>query len=200
MFFGMCNSPEHFKQWWILFSMTWFPIPWSLSWTTCLSLKKTYHHWSRIQDRSYDDYGTTIIFETVKMWISQNEDWISWNDHRRRKNIYGYFEIERNSRLAHSFYRQTSQRIFRIWKLLSMIYSKLLWHRTTPKRTFKERQKIHLDPWMSIFLWWDEETIHRRTGLGHVSWSVLGHVLSKEQSKDGSNDGRLTIVQCHHYH
>jgi len=37
-----------------------------------------------------------------------------------------------------------------------------------------------------------------------VSWSVLGHVLSKEQSKDSSdgvfNDGRLTIVQCHHYH
>jgi len=37
-----------------------------------------------------------------------------------------------------------------------------------------------------------------------LSWSVLGHILSKEQSKDGSdgasNDGRLTIVQCHHYH
>jgi len=37
-----------------------------------------------------------------------------------------------------------------------------------------------------------------------VSWSVLGHILSKEQSKDGSDgvsdDGRLTIVQCHHYH
>jgi len=37
-----------------------------------------------------------------------------------------------------------------------------------------------------------------------LSWSVLGHVLSEEQSKDGSNgvsdDGRLTIVQCHHYH
>ena len=33
---------------------------------------------------------------------------------------------------------------------------------------------------------------------------MLGHVLSKEQSKDGSdgvsNDGHLTIVQCHHYH
>ena len=37
-----------------------------------------------------------------------------------------------------------------------------------------------------------------------VSWSVLGHILSEEQSKDGSdgvsNDDRLTIVQCHHYH
>jgi len=37
-----------------------------------------------------------------------------------------------------------------------------------------------------------------------MSWSMLGHVLSKEQSKDGSNrvsnDGCLTIVQCHHYH
>jgi len=37
-----------------------------------------------------------------------------------------------------------------------------------------------------------------------VSWSMLGHVLSKEQSKDSSNgatnDGCLTIVQCHHYH
>jgi len=37
-----------------------------------------------------------------------------------------------------------------------------------------------------------------------VSWSMLGHVLSEEQSKDGSNrvsdDGRLTIVQCHLYH
>ena len=44
-----------------------------------------------------------------------------------------------------------------------------------------------------------------------VSWSVLGHVLSEEQSKDGSDgvsdDGHLTIVQCHltivqchHYH
>ena len=33
---------------------------------------------------------------------------------------------------------------------------------------------------------------------------MLGHVLSEEQSKDGSDgvsdDGRLTIVQCHHYH
>jgi len=38
----------------------------------------------------------------------------------------------------------------------------------------------------------------------HLSWSVLGHVLSKKQSKDGSDrvsdDGHLTIVQCHHYH
>jgi len=33
-----------------------------------------------------------------------------------------------------------------------------------------------------------------------VSWSVLGHVLSEEQSKDGSDDGHLTIVQCHLYH
>jgi len=37
-----------------------------------------------------------------------------------------------------------------------------------------------------------------------VSWSVLGHVLSEGQSKYGSdgasNDGHLTIVQCHHYH
>jgi len=33
---------------------------------------------------------------------------------------------------------------------------------------------------------------------------MLGHVLSKEQSKDGSDgvsdDDLLTIVQCHHYH
>jgi len=29
-----------------------------------------------------------------------------------------------------------------------------------------------------------------------LSWSVLGHVLSKDQSKDGSDDGHLTIVQC----
>ena len=33
---------------------------------------------------------------------------------------------------------------------------------------------------------------------------MLGHILSEEQSKDGSdrasNDGHLTIVQCHHYH
>ena len=35
--------------------------------------------------------GQWFIFETVKMWIPQNEDWISWNDHWRRKNIYGYF-------------------------------------------------------------------------------------------------------------
>jgi len=37
-----------------------------------------------------------------------------------------------------------------------------------------------------------------------MSWSVLGHVISEEQSKIGSNgvsnDGRLTIVQCHRYH
>jgi len=37
-----------------------------------------------------------------------------------------------------------------------------------------------------------------------VLWSMLGHVLSKEQSKDGSDivsdHGCLTIVQCHHYH
>jgi len=50
--------------------------------------------------------------------------------------------------------------------------------------------------------------LYRPQGLGLnwgiLSWSMLGHVLSKEQSKDGSdrasNDGRLTIVQCHHYH
>jgi len=50
--------------------------------------------------------------------------------------------------------------------------------------------------------------LYRPRGLGLnwgiLSWSVLGHILSKEQSKDGSdgvsNDGRLTIVQCHHYH
>jgi len=40
--------------------------------------------------------------------------------------------------------------------------------------------------------------------LSYLSWSMLGHVLSKEQSKDGSDgasdDGRLTNVQCHHYH
>jgi len=39
---------------------------------------------------------------------------------------------------------------------------------------------------------------------GILSWSVLDHILSEEQSKDGSDrvsdDGRLTIVQCHHYH
>jgi len=38
----------------------------------------------------------------------------------------------------------------------------------------------------------------------HLSWSMLGHVLSEEQSKDSSNrvsdDGHLTIVQCHPYH
>jgi len=37
-----------------------------------------------------------------------------------------------------------------------------------------------------------------------LSWSVLGHVLSEEQSKVSSDrvsdDGHLTIVQCHHYH
>ena len=34
-----------------------------------------------------------------------------------------------------------------------------------------------------------------------MSWSVLGHVLPEEQySSDGvSDDGHLTIVQCHHY-
>jgi len=50
--------------------------------------------------------------------------------------------------------------------------------------------------------------IYRPRGLGLnrgiLSWSVLGHVLSEEQSKDGSdgasNDGHLTIVQCYHYH
>jgi len=50
--------------------------------------------------------------------------------------------------------------------------------------------------------------LYRPRGLGLnqgiLSWSVLGHVLSEEQSKDSSNgasdDGRLTIVQCHHYH
>ena len=37
-----------------------------------------------------------------------------------------------------------------------------------------------------------------------MSWSLLGHVLSEGQSNDGSdgvsNDGCLTIVQCHPYH
>ena len=40
--------------------------------------------------------------------------------------------------------------------------------------------------------------------LAIMSWSVLGHILSEEQSKVGSDgasdDGCLTIVQCHHYH
>ena len=46
--------------------------------------------------------------------------------------------------------------------------------------------------------------LYRPRGLslnwGILSWSVLGHILSEEQSKDSSDDGRLTIVQCHHYH
>ena len=109
--------------------------------------------------------GQQFIFKTVKMWIPQNEDWIPWNDHWRRKNIHGHFEVKRNLRLAHSFYCQTSQRIFRIWKLLLMIYPKLLWHRTTSEWTLKEGQKIWLDPRMSIFLWGNEEIIHRRTCL-----------------------------------
>jgi len=46
--------------------------------------------------------------------------------------------------------------------------------------------------------------MNKNQQLDQVSWSVLGHILSKEQSKDGSNgvsaDGCLTIVQCHLYH
>jgi len=46
--------------------------------------------------------------------------------------------------------------------------------------------------------------VQTRVHRGSLSWSVLGHVLSEEQSKDGSDgvsdDGCLTIVQCHHYH
>jgi len=50
--------------------------------------------------------------------------------------------------------------------------------------------------------------LYRPRGLGLnqgiLSWSVLSHILSEEQSKVGSDrvsdDGRLTIVQCHHYH
>jgi len=50
--------------------------------------------------------------------------------------------------------------------------------------------------------------LYRPRGLGLnrgiLSWSMLGHVLSEEQSKVGSDgasdDGCLTIVQCHHYH
>jgi len=38
----------------------------------------------------------------------------------------------------------------------------------------------------------------------YLSWSMLSHFLSEEQSYDGSdgvsNDGHLTIVQCHPYH
>jgi len=52
-----------------------------------------------------------------------------------------------------------------------------------------------MDPCQRLWFW----VVLRR-----VSWSVLGHVLSKEQSKVGSNgvsnDGCLTIVQCHYYH
>ena len=114
--------------------------------------------------------GQWFIFETIKMWIPQNEDWIPWNDHWRRKNIHGYFEVNKDPRLAHSFYCQTSQRIFGIWKLLLTIYLKLLWHCTTSEWTPKEGQKICLDPQVSIFFWWNAETIHRRTCLGHA-WS-----------------------------
>jgi len=51
--------------------------------------------------------------------------------------------------------------------------------------------------WMGI-------VVSRYIWLYYLSWSVLSHVLSEEQSKDSSDgasdDGRLTIVQCHHYH
>jgi len=51
--------------------------------------------------------------------------------------------------------------------------------------------------------WTYNEETHIPEG-AEVSWSMLGHVLSEEQSKDGSDrvsdDGCLTIVQCHHYH
>jgi len=50
--------------------------------------------------------------------------------------------------------------------------------------------------------------LYRPQGLGLnqgiLSWSMLGHILSKEQSSDGSDGvsdgGHLTIVQCHPYH
>ena len=117
---------QHFKQWWILFLMTWYLTLWLSSiWTICLSSKKIYHHWSQYKIGPTTIMGQWFIFETVEMWIPQNEDWIPWNDHWRRKNIYGHFEVKRNPRLAYSFYCQTSQRIFRIWKILSTIYPKL---------------------------------------------------------------------------
>jgi len=53
-------------------------------------------------------------------------------------------------------------------------------------------------------LWLTDLSLPVKISSELMSWSVLGHVLSEEQSKDGSNrasdDGRLTIVQCHHYH
>jgi len=55
----------------------------------------------------------------------------------------------------------------------------------------------------SHFIWVPFITLHI-IYCSFMSWSVLSHVLSEEQSKDGSDgvsdDGCLTIVQCHHYH
>ena len=65
---------------------------------------------------------------------------------------------------------------------------------------------------MYIIAHYDNVTAHHNGGKSwlallltiYLSWSMLGHVLSEEQSKVGSDgvsdDGRLTIVQCHHYH
>jgi len=57
--------------------------------------------------------------------------------------------------------------------------------------------------WITGNLWLKHSRYYCRY-LYNLSWSMLSHVLSKEQSKVGSDgvsdDGHLTIVQCHHYH
>ena len=64
---------------------------------------------------------------------------------------------------------------------------------------FGRKQKICGGKWG-----WDYSDLGSGRSYWKMSWSMLGHVLSKEQSQDGSDrasdDGHLTIVQCHSYH
>jgi len=81
-------------------------------------------------------------------------------------------------------------------------YDQEIWSKDKIKRYDQEIKR-------SLFLWDKIQSIVQRKrvceGIKIVTlWSMLCHVLSKEQLKDGSNrvsnDGRLIIVQCHHYH
>src|ERR1700678_3219964 len=85
------------------------------------------------------------LFEGNEMRVQQNSSRISRNDSRRRKNCNGRKQTWRNTRLAYTQYRETSQIFPQVWQFLQKIYSSIFRTGTTIKRLNKEGQEIRMD-------------------------------------------------------
>jgi len=91
--------------------------------------------------------------------VTEHGPWHDWT----REDFYGHYETEGNPRLTNTHNCQTSQRLPRIWKLLSPLYQRLLGFSTTNERTTEEGQEIQINWQMSEVLQNIETMIYRRT-------------------------------------